>query len=163
MTLVEFTPIADVLAALGVMVTVIVLAWEMRQTRRQTELTNWRELLDKLVVYKGLTQDPEFADLGERGHADYDALSPADKRRFGMYLEQGIHVIGNFVKHNDSLPRKLEGLEDAMTNYFIEMLTTPGGGAWWAQNRPLGHFMPGTYRMIDGFLARGQQKTDPNG
>ncbi len=160
MTLAQFAPIADLLAALGVMVSVAFLAYELHRTRKQTELSNWRELLDSLVSYKGLTQDPEFADLVERGHADYASLSPTEKRRFGLFLEQGIHVVGNFVKHNDSLPRKLEGLDDAMTNYFIDWLTTPGGAAWFAENRKLGHFMPSTYRMLDGFLARGRQITD---
>ncbi len=163
MSLAEFAPVADLLAALGVMASLFFLAWETRRTRKQTELTNWRELLETLVLYKGLTNEPEFADLVERGHADYRALSPADQRRFGLYLEQGIHVYGNFVKHNDSLPTKLAGLEDAVTNYLIEMLTTPGGAVWWAQNRPLGRFMPSTYRMIDDCIARGPQKTDPSG
>lgn len=160
MTLVEFAPIADVLAALGVMVTVAVLAYEMRQTRKQTELSNWRDLLGTLTEYKGLTQDAEFSDLVDRAHADYDALSSSDKRRFGLYLEQGVHVYGNFLKHNDSLPRKLEGLDDAVANYFIDMFTTPGGAAWLAETRGLGHFMPETYRTIDRILAAGRQVTD---
>lgn len=160
MTLAEFAPIADVLAALGVMVTVGVLAYEMRQTRRQTELSNWRDLLGTLTDYKGLTQDVEFAQLVERGHADYDALSAADKRRFGLYLEQGVHVYGNFLKHNTELPRKLEGLDDAVANYYIDMLTTPGGAAWLAQTRGLGHFMPATYRVIDEIISAGRKPTD---
>ncbi len=72
-------------------------------------------------------------------------------------------MFGNFVKHNDSVPRKLEGPDDAITNYFIDLLTTPGGAAWWAENRPLGHFMPSTFRMIDAFTGRGRRKTDPKG
>lgn len=160
MTLAEFAPIADVLAAVGVMVTVAVLAYEMRQTRKQTELANWRDLLGTLTDYKGLSQDAEFADLVERGHADYNALSPADQRRFGLYLEQGVHVYGNFLKHNTELPQKLEGLDDAVANYYIDMLTTSGGAAWWAQTRSLGHFMPGTYRVVDRIIAAGRKATD---
>lgn len=160
MTLAEFAPIADVLAAIGVMVTVGVVAYEMRQTRKQTELSNWRELLVTLTDYKGLTQDAEFADLVERGHADYDALSPADKRRFGMYLEQGVHVYGNFLKHNMDLPEKLEGLDDAVGNYFVDLLGTKGGASWWAHTRGHGHFMPNTYRVIDEILAAGRRATD---
>lgn len=40
-----------------------------------------------------------------------------------------LHIIGNFPKHSNSLPRELEGLEAAVTNLFIDMLTTPGGPA----------------------------------
>jgi hypothetical protein len=160
MSVADIAPIADLLAALGVMVTVAVLAYELHQTRKQTELSNWRDLLQTLVDYKGLMNAPEFADFVERAHGDYDALSPGEKRRFGMYLEQGIHIYGNFLKHNDSLPRKLEGLDDAVSNYHHDMLTTPGGAAWYAETRSLGHFMPSTYETIDAILAAGRKSTD---
>ncbi len=88
MTLADFAPLADLLAALGVMVSVGVLAWKTHQSRKQAELSNWRELLESLVAFKGPTNDAEFADLVERGHTDYCALSPADKRRFGLYLSK---------------------------------------------------------------------------
>jgi hypothetical protein len=90
-----------------------------------------------------------------RAQADYDALSATDRMRFGLYLEQGIHIFGNFLKHNNSLPRKLEGLEDAVTNMFIDMLTTPGGSAWWAEAHERGRFMPSTYTIVNDHLAKG--------
>jgi hypothetical protein len=157
----DLAPIADLLAALGVMVTVAVLAYELHQTRRQTELSNWRDLLQTLVDYKGLTNNAEFAEFVERAHEDYDALSAADRRRFGLYLEQGVHIYGNFLKHNDSLPQKLAGLDDAIANSFTDMLTTPGGAAWYARTRGQGHFMPSTYKTIDDVLAAGRKPTDP--
>jgi len=160
MSFADIAPFADLLAALGVMVTVAVLAYEMHRTRKQTELSNWRDLLQTLVDYKGLTNNAEFAAFVERAHQDYGALSAADQRRFGMYLEQGIHIYGNFLKHNDSLPRKLEGLDDAVANYFHDMLATPGGAGWYAETRALGHFMPGTYATIDAILAAGRKPTD---
>jgi len=30
--------------------------------------------------------------ISSSAHVDYDALSAAEKRRFGMYLEQGTHI-----------------------------------------------------------------------
>lgn len=152
--------IADLVAATAIVLTLVFLGYEMRQTRKQSELANWRDLLDSLVVYKGLTHDPELANLVERGHTDFAALGPEDRRRFGLFLEQGIHIYGNFLKHNDSLPRRLEGLDDAVQNYLVEMLTTPGGAAWWAETRALGHFMPETYRVVDRCLKRGHINTD---
>jgi len=152
---------ADILAALGVMGSMVFLAYELHQTRRQSELSNWRDLLQTLVDYKALTNDLAFAAFIDRGHQDFGALSAAEQRSFGMYLEQGVHIYGNFLKHNDSLPRKLEGLDDAVANYFVEMLTTAGGAAWWADTRGLGHFMPSTYRIVDDILVRGRRPTAP--
>lgn len=161
MTIDQLVSYADLLAAIAVIVTVAFLASEMRQTRKQAELTNWRDLLQTLVQYKAATNDLAFAEFIERGHQDYAALTPGERRSFDLFLQQGVHVYGNFLKHNDALPRKLAGLDEAASNYFVDMLTTPGGAAWWAENRDKGHFMPDTYRTVDAILAKGRQPTAP--
>ena len=154
--------VTQIVAALGVVVSMCFLAYELHLTRKQSELTNWRELLATLTDYKGQTSDLVFAELIERGHADYDDLLPHEQRAFGLYLEQGIHVLGNFLKHNDALPRKLAGLDDAVSNMFIDALTTPGGAAWYRDTRDLGRFMPATYEVIDAILVAGRKPTAPS-
>ncbi|MDG4648227.1 hypothetical protein P6F26_07205 [Roseibacterium sp. SDUM158017] len=148
--------IADVIAALAIILSLVFVGYELHQNRTQAELSNWREILQTLVDYKGLTNDPEFAEFVTRAHADYGDLSEAERLRFGMYLEQGVHIIGNFLKHNQALPKKLEGLEAAVASMFIDMLTTPGGAAWWAESRSRGRFMPATYRTVDDILEKGR-------
>ena len=155
----QLADLADILAALAIVLSLIFVGYELQQNRTQAELSNWRALLQTLVDYKGLTHDPDFAAFITRAQADYEALSEADRMRFGLYLEQGVHIIGNFLKHNNSLPRKLEGLEDAVTNMFVDLLTTPGGRAWWAEAHETGRFMPSTYRTIDALLAKGRVRT----
>ncbi|SMY06607.1 hypothetical protein [Flavimaricola marinus] len=161
MTLSEFTPIADLLAAMAVILTVAFLAYEIRASRKQAELSNWRELLQTLVDFKSSTNDLVFADLVERGHQDYAALTPAERRAFGLHLEQGVHIYGNFLKHNNDLPKKLVGLDDACANMFHDLLTTPGGAQWWAETRSAGRFMPATYAVIDEILRKGRRPTAP--
>jgi hypothetical protein len=114
MTLSVLADFADIAAALAIILSLVFVGYELHQNRTQAELSNWRELLQTLVDYKGLTHDPDFAAFIVRAQADYDALSATDRMRFGLYMEQGIHIIGNFLKHNNSLPNKLEGLEDAV-------------------------------------------------
>ncbi|UWQ17580.1 hypothetical protein [Jannaschia sp. M317] len=152
--------IADLLAAFGVIASILVLSWELHQTRKQSELANWRDVLQTLSDYKAQATDPDLADLLVRGHADYCALTEAERLRYGMYLEQGVHIYGNFLKHNDSLPRKLIGLDDAIGNHFVDLLGTPGGAAWWAEARKTGHMMPATYRTVDAALTKGRIATD---
>lgn len=159
MTLPILASLADIIAAVAIVLSLIFVGYELQQNRTQAELSNWREVLQTLVDYKGQTNDAAFAEFVTRAHADYDALSEADKMRFGYYLEQGVHIYGNFLKHNSALPRKLEGLEDAVSNMFIDMSTTPGGAAWWAQARERSRFMPSTYRTVDAALARGRVST----
>ena len=58
--------IADLVAATAIVLTLVFLGYEMRQTRKQSELANWRDLLDALVAYKGITHDPELARRCQR-------------------------------------------------------------------------------------------------
>ena len=149
----QIADVADLIAAASIIVSLLFVAYEVRLNRKQAELTNWRESLVMMVEFKSRTNDPDFADLIIRGHRDFDALSEAEKLSFGMYLEEGVHSLGNFLKHNDSLPKKLVGIELALTNTFADLFLTPGGAAWWADAHQQGRFMPETYRVIDRMLA----------
>jgi hypothetical protein len=160
MTLSVLADFADIIAALAIILSLIFVGYELHQNRTQAELSNWRALCRTWSTTRGLTHDPT-SPVHQRAQADYDALSATDRMRFGLYLEQGIHIIGNFLKHNNSLPRKLEGLEDAVTNMFIDMLTTPGGKAWWAE----AHDTEGAAscrrptRIVNAHLAKGRIRT----
>ncbi len=150
----QIADIADLIAAAAIIVSLLFVAYEVRLNRKQAELTNWRETLVMMVEFKARTNDLAFADLVVRGHADFDALTPAEQLSFGMYLEQGVHTIGNFLKHNDSLPRKLMGLDLAIANSFSDLLSTPGGSQWWRNAHNQGRFMFETYSVIDAMLAK---------
>lgn len=154
MNLSDLASIADIIAAVAIVFSLIFVGYELHLTRKQSELSNWRDVLAELTAYKSVTNDPEFADFLIRAHQDYETLSAAEQMRFGLFLEQGVHIYGNFLKHNDSLPRKLAGLELAILNSLAEALTTPGGAAWWAEAHMRGRFMPDTYATVDGLLAR---------
>ncbi len=145
--------IADIVAALAIVLSLCFVAWELHQTRVQSELSNWREILASLTEFKAITNDLGYAEFLIRAHGDYHALSEAEKLSFGKYCEQGVHIVGNFLKHNESLPRKLEGLEQAIAVHFAELLTTPGGAAWWVEAQKRGIFMPGTYTVTNKLLA----------
>jgi len=154
MSLSQLAPTADIIAAIGVILSLIFLAYELRQNRKQSELANWRDLLESLSTFKGLTNDLEFSEFLERAEKDYHALTPAEQRSFGMYLEQGIHIIGNFAKHNDTIPNKLVGMEDAIHSLLRDLLNTHGARAWCFETKPKRRFMPQTYVMVDGVLGQ---------
>lgn len=154
MLLNQLAPMADILAALGVILSLVFLAYELRQNRKQSELSNWRDLLESLSNFKGLSNNLEFSEFLERAEQDYHALTPAEQRAFGMYLEQGIHIIGNFAKHNDTIPTKLVGMDGAIHSLLRDLLNTKGARAWWTETKPKGRFMPQTYVMVDAVLDK---------
>lgn len=148
--------IADLVAAAGVIASLLFLAVQLREQNRETGLNNWRELLETLTDYKGVTHDPHMADLVVRGHADFHALAPHEQLSFGLYMEQGIHIIGNFDKHSGTVPRQMKDLNLAVHNLMLDHLNSPGARAWWASSKPKGRFMPNTAALIDSTLAEGQ-------
>jgi len=157
MTLAQISNIAGLISALGVIASVVFLAIELRVSNRETRLANWRQLLDSLRQYKAVTNDPYMSDLIERGNEDYAALSRPEQRSYGMYLEQGIHVIGNFTKHSGKVPFELTGLETAVEGLFRDLLLNPGGHAWWAATRDKRRFLPATHIKVDALLAKATQ------
>ena len=159
MTLSHLADIADLATAAAILLSVGFVVYELHLTRKQSELSNWRAVLQALTDYKSLTNDREFAAFLVRAHADYAALDEAEKLSFGQYLEQGVHILGNFLKHNDSLPKKLVGLESAIMHNYADMLTTPGGAAWWQEAHARKRFMPGTYGAVDELLERHRNAT----
>ena len=157
MTLGTIADIADLLAALGVMASLLFLAVELRRSNRDTRQANWRSLLDSYRSFKALTNDLDFAAFVVRGRLTWPDLSPAEKLSFEHYQEQGIHVMGNFFKHASTMPGELVGLTEAVEVCMVEHLSGPGARAWYADNKARGRLMPATYQNIDNILARADQ------
>ncbi|MEO0485818.1 MAG: hypothetical protein AAF092_07890 [Pseudomonadota bacterium] len=154
--------IADLVAAAGVIASLLFLAFELRVQNRETGLANWRHLLESLTAFKATTNDPVMADLIMRGSADYAGLSAAEKLTYGNWLEQGIHIIGNFDKHSGTVPRAMRDLDIAVHNLMLDHLRSPGARQWWAQAKPRGRFMPTTAATIDKMQEEGRQPKGPH-
>ncbi len=162
MSLSQLAAIADLLAAAGVIASLLFLAFQMREANRETGLNNWRQLLESLTHFKATTNDPYMADLVVRGDADYRALSPAEKLTYGNYLEQGIHIIGNFEKYTGTVPRQMKDLDLAVHNLMHDLLRSPGAKQWWAEWKPRGRFMPATVKTIERIQAEGSTFLGPH-
>jgi hypothetical protein len=154
--------IADLLAAVGVIGSLVFLGVQLREQNRETGLKNWRELLVNLTEFKGLTNDPYMADLVTRGNADYAGLSAAEKLSYGLYLEQGIHIIGNFEKHTGSIPRQMADLRYPVHNLMLDLLSPQGAREWWAESKPRGRFLPATVKTIERMQAEGARPIGPH-
>ena len=153
MTLSQMADIADLIAALGVIGSILFLAFELRHSNEETRMANWRQLLDSIREFKAITNDVSFSELIERGNTSYESLSAAEKRSYGQYLEQGIHVIGNFTKHRGGIPKQFSGLQDAVSKSLLDLLESEGARQWYQESKPKGKLMAETYRTIDGLLS----------
>jgi len=158
MSLNQLADIADLIAALGVIGSLLFLAFELRLSNKETRMANWRQLLDSFREYKAVTNDVAFSELIERGNNSFNNLNAAEQRSYGQYLEQGIHVIGNFSKHRGGIPAELQGLQLAVSNSLVDLLNTQGGRQWYDAYKPKGKLMPETFRIIDAMF---EKSSDP--
>jgi hypothetical protein len=88
MTLFEYANLAEIVASLGVIASLIFVAWEVRKNTAQTRLANYSSLVDRYNAVYSETDDIELANLVAKGRKSYRALSEGERISFGHYLEQ---------------------------------------------------------------------------
>ena len=80
--------LAEIVSSLGVIASLIFVAWEIRKNTAQTRLANYGSLVDRYNAVYAQTDDIELAGLIARGRKSYRDLSDAERISFGHYLEQ---------------------------------------------------------------------------
>ena len=92
MTLSEFADIADLVAAFGLIASLLFLAWELRKNSEQARLQNWYSVLAALREHKRRTDDLSVSDVLYRGRESYEGLSGSEKILFGHWMEEWLQA-----------------------------------------------------------------------
>lgn len=136
--------IAELLGALGVILSLAYLGVQIRQNTRQLTVHS-RELriaaIDSIAssfsrFRDPLIRDPELAALWLRGNEDYNALDPVEKVRVGRLMQE------LFWAHQNTWARYVEGAttEESWQDQcraIAANLRNPGVRAWWAETRSI--------------------------
>lgn len=93
MKLEKWALVAEIVAGLAVVISLIVVAFELDQNTEQARLettalqnATYQNLVTNVIDLNSLiVQDSEFAEIVNRAEADPSALSPADIRRLSSY------------------------------------------------------------------------------
>lgn len=88
MTLSETASIAEIIAAVAVIASLLVVAWEIHKNTAQSKQKNWAWLIDRFSTVYAQTNDIGLANLVARGRISFHKLSDGEKIAFGHYLEQ---------------------------------------------------------------------------
>ena len=88
MNLEQYAYLAEIIASVAVVISLIFVALEVRKNTRQSEIANWSALVDRYNAVYRQTDDIELANLVARGRESYNDLSAGEKISFGHYLEQ---------------------------------------------------------------------------
>jgi hypothetical protein len=102
MTLEGYAHIADIVASVAVVVSLLFVAIELRKSTREAHMANWGALVDRFNAVYQQTNDIQLAELIARGRRSYAELSDGEKISFGHYLEQMcIANEGNLIFSDD--------------------------------------------------------------
>ena len=154
MTIVELGALGEFLGSVAVLVTLIYLAVQVKQTKRQIE-SNTNAILgaseingndSTLQGLMSIYSDESLSDIVIRGMLDLSSLSGADRARFNALLDS------TFQLHQITFMQwKRELLHDEYWEFCIRyfgrrMLAMPGAQEWWGTNESL--FVPGYRHLI---------------
>jgi len=131
MNLAQLTVAAEIIAAVGVIASLIFVALEVRKNTAQTRQANWGNVADRFNAVYSQTDDMELAKLIVKGRQSYHDLSEAEKISFGHYLEQLCIAIEALLVHGESLAHG-RGANMALAKKHLAFhLGFPGARQWY--------------------------------
>ena len=124
--------VANIFAALGIILTLGFLAFEQHKNTEQAKIDTWNRVMQGLRETRRRTDSPHVADVIARGRIDYFALSAAERLTFGFFHEELLLDYDPLLHHPDKLAvsRPRASIIAAFSGY----LCFPGAKAWWLQS-----------------------------
>ena len=123
--------IGQIVGAVGVIISVIYLALQVRSNARQTRLASMRSMSDAFNQWlQSLAENAEFGDLYYRGMRDFESIQGADLPRFSGLMDHLFRI------YEDMYYQKLEGHLDPRVWRGFEapmrdIIAYPGAQARW--------------------------------
>ena len=123
--------IGQIVGAIGVVVSLIYVATEVRNSARATQLASRRSISEIFTLLsRQLAEHPDLRELYYRGLHDFESLEGADLVGFGVLVQ------GLFRLWEEAYYRHLEGHLDARVWYGWEAAMNdlngyPGVLGWW--------------------------------
>ncbi len=148
MTFQDWSVIADIVSAIGLIVSLIYLAIQVRNGNRQETVQGVREAIKQFVnAWAGATSDTVNAENFRNGLNQFDSLSRNEKAVFHskmQLLTSGFYQV--LVMHKNGILE--EALFSAVENVYLSILLSEGGQQWWL---PYKHLPP---RPLTDYLER---------
>jgi hypothetical protein len=135
MELQDLAAVGEAVGGLAVLVTLIYLAYQFRQTARLERAAGQRELLSQAREWIELTVvHPDLFPVLQRGFHDWESVTPSERERCSGWAwsllfiaEQAVYMQRDGFIHEVSY----QGFLDAA----LAVVATPGGRVWWSGAR----------------------------
>ncbi|MCH7600444.1 MAG: hypothetical protein IH973_11865 [Myxococcales bacterium] len=152
MTLEDLGNIGESVGAIGVIVSLVYLATQIRQNTKAVRSNTSQAITDSRVEFlSSISDNPEVARMFFSGLSDLDSLGPDERSRFAIMMARFIATMENC--HYQHLRGAMDQEQwTRMLGILRWFMSTPGGQAWWS-NRPIP-----TDLSFDRFLDRKIEK-----
>ena len=142
--------LGEIVGAIAVVVSLVYLAVQVRQSTRAQRIENSSRILDRTAAMQGaLSRDPAMSVLFSKGISDPSNLTPQERIQFtwAMYEFFGALEFMFIAARENSIPEEIWQRWSAAAAWW---LTFPGVQAWW-EVRPI-PFAEGFSTYVESLL-----------
>ena len=133
MTLTQIADIADLLAAFGIIVTLLFLVFELRQNARQGSYANWQGIMGFVKSHREWSSNPDMADIVARGRMDFDALTASEQYAFENWMMNGLTAFYIMLVHEPRAVAERGGRETSIKQ-IQHIMSFPGTIECWSRS-----------------------------
>jgi hypothetical protein len=146
--------ISQLVAAVGVVLSLIFVGLQIKQNTRALQRTEHNSTMEQwTVIRQAIAQNRDIAELMTAGLQGERALDAADQLRLEQMLQENAWAAFHIW---DRTQRGIfpKGTFEATGGALMKgLLRTAGGGAWWRSAKHVG-FHPGFVSDVDAILAK---------
>lgn len=129
--------ISEMIGAVGVILTLVYLAIQIRQNTGVVRTSTFHEAIrDQAKGMDQLNADPELNRIFYDGLDNFDSLTKEEKRRFATYLTSVLRRYESMVYQTESGTLDLEAWS-GIREHLKYVLSQPGSIIWWENARNL--------------------------
>ena len=129
----EMSDVAQIIAAFGVMLSMLTVAKQIYDNTKQAKLANWGVLSERYMSVYRQTSDLRLAEIIVRGRADFESLTAAEQLAFGHFLENLCIANEGALVMARSFTREDTGMVDLFNRHISWHLSSQGARAWFEQ------------------------------
>lgn len=145
--------LGDFIGGIGVVVTLIYLASQIRQNTTALRTASRQEIASGYRESNRLRLDPAASLAWVTGLSSFPNMPFEARSRFGtVMIDEALFFQGAFAIHESG--QLEESTYTAYLDWFTSIVATPGGAVWWEETgRPV--FVPGMVAAVDLRLSSG--------